>query len=150
VSNKGYVLSLDGAYDQQNIFAKMLRGEMGCVKAFEDEIALAIMDIFPQSPGHTLVLPKAPARNFLDLPAEKVGPYLERVQRVARAVSKAFSPDGLVVTQFNGAPAGQTVFHLHFHIIPCWEGAKLKPHRAGGMADQAELEAHAAKIAAAL
>jgi histidine triad (HIT) family protein len=143
-------MSLDGTYDPQNIFAKMLRGEMGCVKAFEDDIALAIMDVFPQSPGHTLVLPKAPARHFLDLPTEKVGPYLERVQRVARAVRKAFDPDGLVVTQFNGSAGGQTVFHLHFHILPRYEGAELKPHRAGGMADQEALKAQAAKIAAAL
>ncbi len=142
-------MSLDGAYDPQN-FAKMLRGEMGCVKAFEDGVALAIMDVFPQSPGHTLVLPKTAARNFLDLPPEKVGPYLERVQRVARAVNIALKPDGMVVTQFNGAAGGQTVFHLHFHIIPRYEGAELKPHRAGGMADQDMLKAQAAKIAAAL
>lgn len=142
-------MSLDGPYDPQNIFAKMLRGEMACVRAFEDDVALAIMDVFPQSPGHTLVLPRTAARNFLELPPEKVGPYLERVQLVARAVRKAFSPDGVVITQFNGAPAGQSVFHLHFHIIPRWEGQALKPHGAGGMADQNELKAQAAKIAAA-
>jgi histidine triad (HIT) family protein len=141
---------LDGAYDSQNIFAKMLRGEMGCVKVFEDDVALAIMDIFPQTPGHTLVLPKAPARTFLDLPTEKIGPYLERVQRIARAVRKALNPDGLVVTQFNGAAGGQTVFHLHFHILPRYEGVDLKPHRAGGMADQEDLKTLAARIAAAL
>jgi histidine triad (HIT) family protein len=143
-------MSLDGTYDPQNIFAKMLRGEMGCVKVFEDDVALAIMDVFPQSPGHTLVIPKTQAMNFLDLPTESVGPYLERVQRVARAVRKALSPDGVLVTQFNGAAAGQSVFHVHFHIVPRWEGAELTRHGAGGMADQEELKTIAAKIAAAL
>jgi histidine triad (HIT) family protein len=143
-------MSLEGPYDPQNIFAKMLRGEMGCVKVFEDDVALAIMDVFPQSPGHTLVLPKIPARNFLDLPADKVGPYIERVQRVARAVREAFSSDGVTIMQFNGAAAGQSVFHAHFHIVPRWEGVNIKRHGAGGMADQEELKAQAAKIAAAL
>lgn len=143
-------MSLDGTYDPQNIFAKMLRGEMGCVKVFEDDVALAIMDVFPQSPGHTLVMPKAPARNFLDLPADKVGPYLERVQRVALAVRKGLSPDGVLVTQFNGAAAGQSVFHLHFHVVPRWDGVDLQRHGVAGMADQDALKAQAAKIAAAL
>jgi histidine triad (HIT) family protein len=143
-------MSLDGAYDPQNIFAKMLRGEMACVKVFEDEFALAIMDVFPQSPGHTLVLPKIAARNFIDMPADAVGPYLERVQRVARAVRSALSPDGLLVTQFNGAAAGQTVFHAHFHIVPRWEGVELARHGAGGMANMEELKTLAAEIAAAL
>ncbi len=143
-------MSLDGAYDPQNIFAKMLRGEMSCLKVFEDDVALAIMDIFPQSPGHTLVLPKIPARNFIDMPTDEVGPYLTRVQRVARAVRTALSPDGVLVTQFNGAAAGQTVFHAHFHIVPRWEGVDLARHGASGMADMDELKAQAAKIAAAL
>jgi histidine triad (HIT) family protein len=143
-------MSLDGAYDPQNIFAKMLRGEMACVKVFEDDVALAIMDIFPQSPGHTLVLPKIPARNFIDMPADQVGPYLERVQRVARAVRAALSPDGLLVMQFNGTAAGQTVFHAHFHIVPRWEGVELARHGASGMADMDELKTQAANIAAAL
>lgn len=143
-------MSLEGPYDSQNIFAKMLRGEMACVKAFEDDVVLAIMDVFPQSPGHTLVLPKIPARNFLDLPADMVGPYFERVQRVARAVRTAFSPDGVTIMQFNGAAAGQSVFHAHFHIVPRWEGVSIKRHGAGAMADQEELKAQAAKIAAAL
>jgi histidine triad (HIT) family protein len=142
-------MSLHGAYDDQNIFAKILRGEMPCVKVWEDTVALAFMDIFPQSRGHTLVLPKdVRARNFLDFPSEKIGPYLERVQRVAVAVEAALKPDGLTITQFNGAPAGQSVFHLHFHIIPRWEGAALGRHAGGARADPAELEALAAQIAA--
>lgn len=144
-------MSLTGAYDDDNIFAKILRGDMPCVKVFEDDIALAFMDIFPQSRGHTLVIPKGVrARNFLDLPAEAVGPYLARVQRVALGVTKALAPEGVVVLQFNGAPAGQTVFHLHFHIIPRWEGEAMKGHGAAPKADMAELQAMAAKIAAAI
>ncbi|MGE3302497.1 MAG: HIT family protein [Hyphomonadaceae bacterium] len=141
---------LDGAYDPANIFAKMLRSEMACVKAFEDEVALAIMDIFPQTPGHTLVLPKAPARNFLDFPNEALGPYMQRVQKVALAVRKALEPDGVTIMQFNGAAAGQTVFHLHFHILPRWEGVPLKSHAHDKVTDMNVLEAQARRIAAAL
>jgi histidine triad (HIT) family protein len=144
-------MSLTGAYDDANIFAKMLRGDIPCVKAFEDEVALAFMDLFPQSEGHTLVIPKGVrARNFIELPAEAVGPYMTRVQRVAQAVTAALKPDGVVITQFNGAPAGQTVFHLHFHIIPRYEGVNLKGHGAAGKADVAELETIAARIRAAM
>jgi histidine triad (HIT) family protein len=144
-------MSLHGSYDPNNLFAKILRGEIPCVKAMEDDIALAFMDIFPQSRGHTLVVPKdVTARNFLELPRDKIGPYLERVQRVAIAVEKALKPDGVVITQFNGAPAGQTIFHLHFHIIPRYEGAGLAGHGHGNKADTAELQALAAQIAAAL
>lgn len=142
-------MDLDDAYDPGNIFAKMLRGEFSYVKVFEDEVVLAIMDIFPQSPGHTLVIAKTPARHFLDMPAETVGPYLERVQRIARGVRKALAPDGLQIKQYNGAAAGQSVFHVHFHIIPRWADMDIAPH-GGGKADIAELEDHAAKIAAAL
>jgi histidine triad (HIT) family protein len=141
---------LDGAYDNDNLFAKILRGEIPCVKVFEDDIALAFMDVFPQSPGHTLVIPKVAARNFLDLPTEKVGPYLERVQRVARAVREGLEPDGVLLTQFNGAAAGQSIFHVHFHIVPRWEDKALTPHGAGGRADATELQALAARISAAL
>lgn len=142
-------MDLDGAYDPANIFAKMLRGEIGCVKVFEDEVALAIMDIFPQSPGHTLVIAKTPARHFLDMPREAIGPYLDRVQKVARGVRQALAPDGLQIKQYNGAAAGQSVFHVHFHIIPRWADMDIAPH-GGGKADIAELELQAAKIAAAL
>lgn len=144
-------MSLDGAYDDANIFAKILRGEMPSVRVFEDDVALAFMDVFPQSRGHTLVIPKdVRARNLLDLPDDVVGPYMARVQRVARGVAKALTPDGLTIVQFNGAPAGQTVFHLHFHIIPRWEGETMKGHGAAPMADRAALEPIAAQIRAAL
>ena len=140
-------MTLHADYDPDNIFAKILREEMPSVKVYEDDVALAFMDVFPQSEGHTLVIPKdVQARNFLDMPTETLGSYIERVQTVARAVEKALQPDGVVVTQFNGAPAGQTVFHLHFHIIPRWEGQSLAGHAAGQMADIAHLESIAQKI----
>ena len=141
-------MSLDGTYDAGNIFAKILRGEMPAARVFEDDHVLAFMDVFPQARGHTLVIPKhSTARNFLDEAPEVVGPLMLGVQRVARAVRAALKPDGLVITQFNGAPAGQTVFHLHVHIIPRWEGVALGRH-GEGMADPAELKALAAEIAA--
>jgi histidine triad (HIT) family protein len=142
---------LTGRYDDANIFAKILRGDMPCVKVFEDDVALAFMDIFPQTPGHTLVIPKAlGARNFLELPGDALGPYFARVQKVAQGVVKALQPDGLIMTQFNGAAAGQTVFHLHVHLIPRWEGVSVKGHGQAGKADMAELQAQATKIAAAI
>ena len=139
-------MSLQGDYDENNIFGKILRGEMPCVKVYEDEVALAFMDVFPQSEGHTLVIPKTAARNFLDFPQDEVGAYMERVQKVAKAVEKGLSPDGIIITQFNGAPAGQTVFHLHFHIIPKMENGGLRPHAVSGPVDAAELELLAVKI----
>jgi len=143
-------MALHGTYDPDNIFAKILRGDMPSIRVFEDEVALAFMDIFPQTEGHTLVIPKGvTARNFLDMPTAALGPYVERVQTVAGAVEKALSPDGLRVVQFNGAPAGQTVFHLHFHILPMWEGAGLGAHASGGPQPADVLEPIAAKIRAA-
>lgn len=142
-------MTLHADYDPDNIFAKILSGEMPSVKVYEDDLCLAFMDVFPQSEGHTLVIPKhVQARNFLDMPTEKLGPYIECVQHVAQAVEQALKPDGLVVTQFNGAPAGQTVFHLHFHIIPRWQGQALRAHAGGGMADLEELETVAKRIRA--
>lgn len=144
-------MSLYGDYDDQNIFAKILRGETPAVKVFEDEIALAIMDIFPQVPGHALVIPKATrARNFLELEQAKIGPYMERVQRVAKAVATALEPDAVRIMQFNGAASGQTIYHLHVHILPMMEGQQMKGHADGKMADMDELKTQAAKIAAAL
>ncbi len=143
-------MSLAATYDAGNIFAKILRGELTAVTVFEDEVALAFMDIFPQSRGHLLVIPKRSAAvNLLDENPATLQALIVRVQRIARAVVAALEPDGVRIAQFNGAPAGQTVFHLHFHIIPTYEGAKLAPH-AGGKADPAELEALSAKIRAAL
>lgn len=140
-------MTLHADYDPENIFAKILSGEMPSVKVFEDDVALAFMDVFPQAEGHTLVIPKhVEARNLLDMPTEKLGAYMERVQAVARAVEKALTPDGVVVSQFNGAPAGQTVFHLHFHIIPRWQGDSVRGHASGKMAEIEALEALAQKI----
>ncbi|WP_018146978.1 HIT family protein [Henriciella marina] len=144
-------MTLHGTYDKDNIFAKMLRGEMPCVKVFEDDVALAFMDIFPQAEGHTLVIPKdVKARNFLELKPKKIGPYMERVQTVAQAVEKALKPEGLRIIQFNGAPAGQTVYHLHFHILPVREGDTGRAHASGTPTDTEELQALADKIAAYL
>lgn len=143
-------MSLYGDYDTDNIFAKILRGEIPAIKVYEDDVAFAFMDLFPQAEGHTLVIPKVPCRNFLEMPADKVGSYMLRVQKVAKAVTKALSPDGVVVMQFNGSPAGQTVFHLHFHIIPRMEGVQMKGHGAAGQADPKALEKIADKIRAAL
>ena len=143
-------MTLHAAYDPDNIFAKILRGEMPAVKVFEDDIALAFMDVFPQVEGHTLVIPKGvEARNLLDMPSDKIGAYIQRVQRVAIAVETALKPDGLVVTQFNGALAGQTVFHLHFHILPRFDDSKLRQHAAGEMSAPDTLEPIAQKIRAA-
>ncbi len=142
-------MSLQGQYDPSNIFAKILRGEMPCAKVYEDDHVLAFMDVFPQSRGHTLVIPKSSeARNFLEESPERLGGLMLGVQTVARAVRAALEPDGLVITQFNGAAAGQTVFHLHFHIIPRWEGQAIGRHASGGMADPGELRVLAAEIAA--
>jgi histidine triad (HIT) family protein len=137
------------AYDDQNIFAKILRGEIPCHKVYEDEVALAFMDVMPQGEGHVLVVPKVAARNLLDMPADALAALMPRVQKVAAAVRKAFSADGLTLVQYNEPASGQTVFHLHFHVIPRFEGIPLKPH-TGAMADGEMLKAHAAKIAAAL
>jgi histidine triad (HIT) family protein len=142
-------MSLDGTYDDGNIFAKILRGEMPSARVFEDEHVFAFMDVFPQARGHTLVIPKhSSARNLLDEEPAVLSELILGVQRVARAVRAALNPDALVVTQFNGAVAGQTVYHLHFHIIPRWEGVPLGRHASGGMADPAELKVLADQIAA--
>ena len=142
-------MSLDGTYDADNIFAKILRGEMPAARVFEDDHVLAFMDVFPQARGHTLVIPKhSTARNLMDEEPQVLTTLILGVQRVTRAVRAALRPDGIVVTQFNGAPAGQTIYHLHFHIIPRWEGVPVGRHAAGGMADPAELKALAEQIAA--
>lgn len=142
-------MSLSGSYDDSNIFAKILRGEAPCVKVFEDEQVLAFMDIFPQSHGHFLVVPKAMSRNLLELDDAALQAAILRVKRLAKAARKALDPDGIVVTQFNGAPAGQTVFHTHFHIIPRWDAEPLGRH-GGGQADMDELKDLAEQIAGAL
>ncbi|MEQ9636454.1 MAG: HIT family protein [Devosia marina] len=136
-------------YDPANIFAKILKGELPCHKVHEDENALVMMDIFPQSKGHTLIIPKAASRNLLDADPATLSSVMPLVQRVGRAVKAATNADGVRLVQFNEAPAGQTVFHLHFHIIPVYEGVALGTH-GGGKADDAELAALAKDIAAHL
>ena len=140
---------MTAAYDPSNIFAKILRGEIPNHTVFEDEVALAFMDIMPRSEGHCLVIPKAPARGLLDLAASDLAALMPRVQRVARAAVKAFSADGLTLQQFNEAAGGQEVFHLHFHILPRVTGVPLRPP-AGSMADAATLRVQAERIRAAL
>lgn len=143
-------MSLNGTYDEGNIFAKIVRGEMPAVKIFEDDQVLAFMDVFPQSKGHALVISKtSKARNLLEAEPQTVAALAAATQKLAKAAAAALKPDGVVVTQFNGAPAGQTVFHLHFHVIPRYEGEALGRH-GEGMADAEELKALAAKISAAL
>lgn len=136
------------AYDQDNIFAKILRGEIPCTKVFEDEAALAFMDIMPRADGHVLVIPKIAARGLLDMPAGALGPYMERVQRIAAATMKGMRAEGLLLQQFNEEAGGQVVFHLHVHILPRWHGVSLRP--PGKMAEGAVLEEYAARIRAAL
>ena len=137
------------AYDANNIFAKILRGEIPSHKVYEDADALVFMDVMPQGTGHTLVVPKAPSRNLLDADPAVLARVIPVVQRVARAVKKAFAADGVTVIQFNEPASGQTVFHLHFHIIPRFEGAPLRPH-TGGMEKPEVLAANAEKLRKAL
>jgi histidine triad (HIT) family protein len=144
-------MSLSGSYDASNIFAKILRGEAPCVKVWEDADTVVFMDIFPQSQGHCLVVPRdVEARNLLDLPADRLNGLFARVQKTARAVVSALNPDGVIITQFNGAPAGQTVFHLHVHVIPRYENLPLQPHHQGKMADMDALSSQAERIRSAM
>jgi histidine triad (HIT) family protein len=136
-------------YDPSNIFGKILRGELPAHKVYEDDTALVMMDLFPQSRGHTLVVPKAASRNLLDADPSALAEVIPLVQKVAKAVKAVTGADGIRVAQFNEAPAGQTVFHLHFHIVPAYEGVPLAIH-AAGKAEDAELAALARDIAAAL
>lgn len=136
-------------YDPSNVFARILRGEIPNHTVFEDDHTLAFMDVMPQAEGHTLVIPKTPARNILDAAPEQLSQVIATTQRVAKAVRTAFEAPGVLVMQFNEAAAGQTVFHLHFHVIPRFEGAALRPH-GGGMADHALLADHARRIRAAM
>lgn len=137
------------AYEDDNIFAKILRGEIPSVKVYEDADTLAFMDVMPQAPGHLLVIPKAPSRNLLDADPAVLAKVIAVVQKLAVAAKEAFEADGVYVAQFNEAAAGQTVYHLHFHIVPRSDGAALKPH-SGGMENADVLKAHAEKIRAAL
>lgn len=137
------------AYDPDNVFAKILRGEIPAHKVLEDDDVVVLMDVMPQGPGHTLVVPKTASRNLLDADPAVLAKLLPVVQRVARAVKAAFAADGVSVFQYNEAAGGQSVFHLHIHVVPRFEGVPLKPH-SGKMEDQAVLAANAEKLRKAL
>lgn len=136
-------------YDDTNVFAKILRGELPCEKVYEDEHVLAFMDIMPRADGHVLVIPKAKARNILDIAPADLQHLMVGAQIVAKAVKKGMKAEGLTIQQFSEAAGGQVVFHIHVHIMPRWEGAPLRPH-TGQMAPQDELKKFAAQIRAAL
>ena len=137
------------AYDPNNIFAKILRGEIPSIRVYEDQDTIVIMDIMPQADGHVLVITRASSRNLLDADPAVFKPLFETVQVVARAVQQAFGADGVLIKQFNEEAAGQTVFHLHIHVIPRKVGEALRPH-GGKMADQTLLAKHADMIKQAL
>ena len=137
------------AYDTNNIFAKILRGEIPSHRVYEDDATIAFMDVMPQAEGHMLVVPKAPSRNLLDADAASLPALIAAVQKIAVAAKEAFDADGVTIMQFNEAPAGQSVFHLHFHVIPRRDGVPLKPH-SGTMEDGAVLAANAEKVRLAL
>ncbi|MFK0685050.1 HIT family protein [Ochrobactrum sp. BD67] len=140
---------MSATYDDNNIFAKILRGEIPSTRVYETDDVVAFMDVMPQGTGHTLVVPKAPSRNLLDAKPETLANVIQVVQKIAQGVKKAFNADGVTVMQFNEPASGQTVYHLHFHVIPRFEGVALKPH-TGQMEDAAILSANAEKIRAAL
>jgi len=143
-------MSLNTDYDPDNVFAKILRGDLPCTKVYEDADSLAFMDLYPQARGHTLVIPKnVTATNMFDIGPEALSLLINRVQIIGSAITRALKPAGVRIAQFNGEPAGQTVFHLHFHIIPVYEAGNETPHAdPGNKAD--DLEAVAALIRAAL
>ncbi len=137
------------AYDPNNIFAKILRGEFSCHKIYENDHVLAFLDIMPRSPGHTLVIPKAPARSILDITPEDFAHVARGAHRIAAAAMKAFQADGITVQQFNEAAGGQVVFHLHMHVMPRHDGVALLPP-ASRIEDVKVLEDNATKLIAAL
>jgi histidine triad (HIT) family protein len=143
-------MSLDVEYDPNNVFAKILRGEIPSAKVYEDDKVLSFMDAFPQSLGHTLVVPKVEACNLFDIAPDDLKTLIVETQTIARAVRDALAPDGLEIRQFNGEAGGQTVYHIHFHIIPRWHDMTLKRHAKGVMADMARLNETAALIKAKL
>jgi histidine triad (HIT) family protein len=139
---------LTPTYDPNNIFAKILRGEAPCFKVYEDDVSLAFMDVMPRAEGHTLVIPKVPARNIFDIEPGDLARFMPSVQKVAHAVRAGMEAEGLLLQQFNEEPGGQQVFHLHFHVLPRWTGVALRP--PGGPFQNAEaLRPHAERIMAA-
>ncbi len=136
---------LTSTYDQSNIFAKILRGEAPCTKVYEDDAALAFLDVMPRADGHTLVIPKVPARNIFDIAPSDLARLMPAVQKVARAVKAGMEAEGLTIQQFNEEAGGQQVFHLHFHVLPRWPGVAVRP--PGGPFRNAEaLRPHAERI----
>ena len=136
------------SYDDQNIFAKILRGEIPSTRVYEDDQTLCFMDIFPRADGHCLVIPKTPCRNLLDASQDQLSAVMATTQKVAQAAMMALEADGITVQQFNEGPGGQEVFHLHFHILPRWEGVSLRP--PGRPGDMAQIDEIAKKVRGAL
>ena len=144
-------MTLHAPYDPDNIFAKILRGEIPAVKVWEDDHVLAFMDVFPQSEGHVLLISKtSTARTLLEIEPDGLARLIAATQRTARAVEKALRPDGFQIMQYNGEAGGQTVFHLHFHIVPRWAGRPMKGHGHAPMAEADALRVLADRIAAEL
>lgn len=137
------------AYDTDNIFAKILRGEMPASTVYEDDDVLAFLDIMPRGDGHTLVIPKTPARNMLDIEPDTLSKLIKSVQFVAKGAMRAMGADGITIQQFNEDAGGQVVFHIHFHVIPRFDGVRMRPP-ASEMADPEVLKAHATRISAVL
>jgi histidine triad (HIT) family protein len=138
-----------GNYDNNNIFARILRGEIPSHRILEDAMTFAFMDIMPRGDGHSLVIPKRPARNILDVDAESLAAVIQTTRKVARASIRAFGAEGVTIQQFNETAGGQVVFHLHFHVIPRFPGVSLKPH-TGQMEKPEVLAAHADRLRKAL
>ena len=137
------------SYDPDNIFARILRGEAPCVKVYEDDVALAFMDVMPRAEGHVLVVPKVPARGLFDIAPEMLAHLMPAVQKVAKAVMAGLKAEGIIIQQLNEVASGQQVFHLHFHVLPCWTGVPIRP--PGGPFQNADaLRQQAEKIIAAL
>jgi histidine triad (HIT) family protein len=138
-----------GPYDPNNIFAKILRGELPCHKVYEDDRAIAFLDIMPRAPGHTLVVPKSAARNLFDIDPDELAHAAKVAQKIAKASKTAFGSDGVTIQQFNESAGGQVVFHLHIHVIPRKEGVAMKPPATEKATPEA-LAAHAQQLVAAL
>ncbi len=136
-------------YDHNNLFARILRGELPCHKVFEDDRCLAFLDIMPRAPGHTLVLPKTPARNILDIAPDDLGHVMQVAQKIAKASIRVFGADGITIQQFNESAGGQVVLHLHVHVIPRREGVAMKPPASFKEAPEVLAE-QARKLSAAL
>ncbi|MDR6285883.1 histidine triad (HIT) family protein [Methylopila jiangsuensis] len=136
-------------YDNDNVFAKILRGDLPCHKVYEDDAVIAIMDVMPRADGHVLVIPKAPSRNMLDIAPETIAPLFEAVAKLASAVKAAFGAEGVTIQQFNESAGGQVIFHTHVHVLPRFTDVPLKPH-TGQMESPEVLALHADKVRAAL